>query len=379
MPKNPTDTQTATAFLWSIDVLRFLLAFMVVCGHAYGFLHLDRPDAYSHVFERIESGGLWVSGFFVLSGWCIVAGSGAPEHFDFRRYMAARLTRILPLYLFFLVAVLLAEAVFAHHGGRSPEPWIVHPWTLLAQLTMTQGLFGPFGAYNPSWSLTHELACYLVWGLLVVAVGRRLRGSTVLGLAVAPLVAAAAVHAIVHDENSWRLLTLPLYFFVWLLGGAAAESRDALEDPARRRHLYAAIAVFAPILIWFAVDLRVPDTVGMIAFAVLLAVSLLWLERLPAAGPRLEAASRRLGLASYPLYLGHGIVLVATTVYCTPDDPLVRAVAAVVVSAGLALVFGVPLERAGLAWRSRWLRRTFADDRCDATSRRIAPTARAEA
>lgn len=379
MPKTPTDTSTAAAFLWPIDVLRFALAFMVVCGHAYEFLHLDRPEAYSHFFERIESGGLWVSGFFVLSGWCIVAGSGSPEHFDFRRYLAARLTRILPLYLFFLVAVLVAEAIFAHHGGRSPEPWIVHPWTLLAQLTMTQGLFGPFGAYNPSWSLTHEIACYLVWGLLVAAVGRRLRGSTVLMVAVAPLVAAAAVHATVHDETSWAVLTLPLYFFIWLLGGAAAESRDAFGDPARRRLLFVVLTIFVPILIWFAADLRVPDTVGMIAFAVLLAISLLWLQHLPPAGPRLEAVSRRLGLASYPLYLGHGIVLVATTVYCTPEDPLVRAVSAVLFSSGLALVFGVPLERAGLAWRSRWLRRTFAKDRSDETSRRIAPTARAEA
>ena len=332
---------------------------MVVCGHAYGFLHLVVPDYHVAFFDRVERGGLWVSGFFVLSGYCIVAGSGRPEAFDFRRYMAARVSRILPLYLLFLAVTVVAEVVFARVGGRAAEQWMVFPWTLLSQLTMTQGLFGSFGAYNPSWSLTRELVCYLIWGALIVVTGRRMHGLAILAFALLPLVAAALVHAIFHDENSWRLLTLPFYFFVWLLGAATADSRSHIDDSATRCRLALGLVVVVPLFAWYVLDLRVPDTVGMIAFSLILAVAAFFLPSVGALGPCGEALCRWLGLASYPLYLGHGIVLVGLTVWPIPADPFARAVVGVALSTVLALVGGVPLERVTLRRRAAWMKRRF--------------------
>ncbi len=353
------ETANEAAFFWPIDVLRFVFALLVACGHAYGTLRHERPDLHNGFFDRVETGGLWVAGFFVLSGFCIVAGSGNPESFHFRRYMAARLTRILPLYVFFLVVVIAAESIFAVVGGRPAEQWQVQPWTLLAQFTMTQGLFGPFGAYNPSWSLTHEIICYGIWGSLVVAVGRRLSGLVVLTLALLPLAAAVVFHAVVHDQTSWRILTLPLYFFIWLLGAAAAESRDLWRD---RRGLTRIRFCALPLAAIFTAYLRfpgIPDTIGMVAFAALLAVALLHLPALPKPGPRLETLSRRLGLASYPIYLGHGIVLIAAVMAPAPSDVVVRAVMGIVLASLLSLSLGVVLEERTLAWRSTWLKRRF--------------------
>ena len=59
---------------------------------------------------------------------------------------------------------------------------------------------------------------------------------------------------------------------------------------------------------------------------------------LPAPGPRLEAVSRRLGLASYPLYLGHGILLAAITVAPNPAEAVPRTLAAVVVMVVLSFL-----------------------------------------
>lgn len=359
MAEAKNEDAASTAFFWPIDVLRFLFALLVACGHAYGTLRHERPDLHNVFFDRVETGGLWVAGFFVLSGFCIVAGSGNPENFHFHRYMAARLSRILPLYVVFLVVVIAAEGIFATIGGRPEQQWQVLPWTLLAQFTMTQGLFGPFGAYNPSWSLTHEIICYAIWGGLVVAVGRRLSGLVVLTLALLPLAAAVAFHAVVHDQTSWRILTLPLYFFIWLLGGAAAESRDLWRD---RRGLARIRLGAIPLAAIFAAYLRfpgIPDTIGMVAFAALLAVALLHLPALPRPGAGLEALSRRLGSASYPLYLGHGVIVIAAVMVPAPSDVILRMIAGLVVAALLSLTFGVTLENRTLAWRSAWLKRRF--------------------
>ena len=360
MTREKTDEPAATVFLWPIDVLRFVFALLVACGHAYGSLRWDRPDVYSRFFDRVETGGLWVAGFFVLSGYCIVAGSGQPTNFDFTRYMAARLSRILPLYLVFLVAVIVAEQAFDFFGGRRPEPWTIQPWTLLAQFTMTQGLFGSYGSFNPSWSLTHEILCYAAWGGLVVAVGHRLRGIVVLGLTLLPLVAAVIYHSMVHDQTSWRLLTLPLYFFIWLLGAAVAESRRAFADRRLRRRLQIAAVPLTVLFVAYSCNCRYPDTIGMIAFSALLSILLFHLPKLPAPGPRLEALSRRLGLASYPLYLGHGILLAAITVAPDPAVAVPRTLAAMALVVLLSLTAGVWLEEKTLEWRSGWLKRTFA-------------------
>lgn len=363
LTREKIDEPAATVFLWPIDVLRFVFALLVACGHAYGSLRWDRPDVFSRFFDRVETGGLWVAGFFVLSGYCIVAGSGRPGNFDFTRYMAARLSRILPLYLVFLVAVIVAEQTFDLLGGRRPEPWIVHPWTLLAQATMTQGLFGAYGSYNPSWSLTHEILCYAAWGGLVVAVGHRLRGVVVLGLTLLPLVAAVIYHSIVHDETSWRLLTLPLYFFIWLLGAAVAESRHAFADRRLRRRLQIAAVPLTALFVAYSCDCKYPDTIGMIAFSALLAILLFHLPTLPAPGPRLEALGRRLGLASYPLYLGHGILLAAITVAPDPSEAVPRTLVAMALAVLFSLTAGVWLEEKTMAWRAEWLKQRFARPR----------------
>lgn len=356
---NPSGFSSPVRFYWPIDVARFVFALLVVFGHAYEFARLGAEDWHVAFFDRVQPGGLWVSGFFVMSGWCIAAGQSGRGRFDFRRYAQARVTRILPLYVVFFLASLVAEAVFAWAGGRTDTLWWPQIWAIPAQLTMTQGIFGPFGAFNPSWSLTHEMICYMVWGLLLDGSRRHFGSRTMLVIGLLPLVVAGLGHAVVHNATSWLILSLPLYFFIWLLGAAVAETPTRWVE----RHaglLIAAAAVFAVPLAAYAVDRRVPESIGMVAFSVLLALASTQLHRVRG-GARIDRVSHVLGLASYPLYLGHGIVTVAISVVVAhlpgPADPRLVMGVTVALSILLSLVVGVPLERRVMTWRSAWLRR----------------------
>lgn len=357
----PTRNDGSTArFLWPIDVARFLFAALVALGHAYGFAKVIAPGWHVRWFDRVEPGGLWVTGFFVMSGWCIVAAEQG-RTFDFARYTAARLTRVLPLYVVFLVLAFAAEAFFAAIGGRTDRVWELDPWTILAQLTMLQGLLGPFGSYAASWSLTHELFCYLLWGLLVVRFGGGAVSPAVLAWTAPLVVIGAIVHFRVHDIVSFRLMSLPLYFFIWMLGAVVGGAGGRIVAwrrtwPVRLAGLACVVGLVAYVLV-----LRVPETAGMLAFAGLLAFLALYMDKVGHPGPRVEAIARHLGLASYPLYLGHGVVLVAGQVLVAhldrSVDPAVYMTVSFAAAVALSLVVGVPLERSTLAWRSRWLRR----------------------
>lgn len=359
---NPSGFSASVRFYWPVDVARFVFATLVVCGHAYEFARLGNEDWQVAFFDRVLPGGLWVAGFFVMSGWCIAAGRAGRGDFVLRRYLEARLSRILPLYVVFFAASLVAEAIFARVGGRTDALWSPWFWAIPAQLTMTQGLVGPFGAFNPSWSLTHEMVCYLVWGLLLRSAARHAGSRTMLAIALLPLLIAGLGHALVHTATSWLILSLPLYFFVWLLGAAVAETPVEWVERHRARLIGAAF-VFALPLAAYALDRRVPESIGMIAFSVLLALAATRLHRV-AGGPRIDRFSHLLGLASYPLYLGHGIVTVAASVAVAHHpgvvDPRVVMVATIAVSILLAFAVGVPLERRVMAWRSAWLRRRWA-------------------
>ena len=363
-PSGPRDP--AARFLWPIDVARFAFAALVACGHTYGFARLTHPEWHIAFIDRVQPGGLWVAGFFVMSGWCIAAAEVGRRHFSFERYVAARITRILPLYLVFLATTLVAEVIFSLVGGRTDKLWIPKPWTLLAQATMTQGIFGPFGAFNPSWSLTHEIVCYLVWGLLLVGVERRRSSLTMLAIAAVPFVLTAIVHTVVREELSWQIMSLPLYFFVWLLGAAAAESAAVMRDPRLRRRVALGGALFVIPLVAYFVDRRVPETAGMLAFSVVLAtLGAVALHAGVRSHHGIDHVARLLGLASYPLYLGHGIVAVGASVVVARFEltvaPATFMIVVMSVAISLSLLLGVPLERATLAWRSRWLTRHFTE------------------
>jgi len=112
-----------------IDICRGLFAFLVVAAHAVDIswsIHPDAPARFPWWLHRfllyvVAAGVYWVIGFFVISGYCIqlsISRSISGKSFPLARYLAARFTRILPLYYLALAFAAVVEWLIA--GARPP-------------------------------------------------------------------------------------------------------------------------------------------------------------------------------------------------------------------------------------------------------------------
>lgn len=159
--------------------LRGVAAAMVVFLH-YKSLLVPQLDPV-HLTAFFEKGNLWVDFFFMLSGFVMsyVYGLTSTVRADaavLGRYGLARVARIYPLHLISLVAVffffLLLGAVSWLRGSDFCcllEPPYRTPESLLANALLVHA-WGTIDVptWNiPSWSLSAEFACYVVFGFLL--------------------------------------------------------------------------------------------------------------------------------------------------------------------------------------------------------------------
>lgn len=128
------------------------------------------------LIDFLAKGYLAVDFFFVLSGFVIWLNYGrllgehgprAVPHFLWRR-----LARIYPLHLLILLAAVAFAAVCVATGRGMPPgyAWSTLPFHLLL---MQNWGFLPFGWNVPAWSISCELAAYLLCPLLIAAVDWR--------------------------------------------------------------------------------------------------------------------------------------------------------------------------------------------------------------
>jgi peptidoglycan/LPS O-acetylase OafA/YrhL len=144
---------------------RFIAAMTVVVFHwAYVW-----PGLNDWMWEyRLHVGPTMVSYFFVLSGFIMaavyLAPGGAPDR---RRYWAARIARIYPVYL--LGVVLMAVPIGLGVGGSQLDPWALLLNVLLLQAWVPQYALS---LNSPGWSLSVEAFFYLGFPLLLVLMAR---------------------------------------------------------------------------------------------------------------------------------------------------------------------------------------------------------------
>lgn len=138
-----------------IDGLRGIAALVVVFQHAAQFVHEAGRSEFDWLLDNVNLGRFGVVLFFLISG-CVVPFSfkgGQP----LRNFAISRFFRLYPVY-WLSIPVLTYLAL---QRGQS-----VGPGTVLGNLTMVQGFWGGSHIGPGYWTLSYEMAFYLLCAFL---------------------------------------------------------------------------------------------------------------------------------------------------------------------------------------------------------------------
>ncbi|RVX43723.1 peptidoglycan/LPS O-acetylase OafA/YrhL [Nonomuraea polychroma] len=173
----------APARLAWLDALRGPAALAVTMHHA-GWTFI--PAIWAEVDRRIDLGTWGVFVFFLVSGYIIPAS--LERRGNVRAFWTGRAFRLLPLLLAACgLALLLAQiGVLALHPGLGERPL---PLVVLGNLTMLQELLNLPAVISVTWTLSYEMAFYL----MSVALFTVRQAHRSVGIAIALAVAAVPV------------------------------------------------------------------------------------------------------------------------------------------------------------------------------------------
>ncbi|MFD0888614.1 acyltransferase family protein, partial [Streptosporangium algeriense] len=363
-----------------LDALRGFAALAVVFEHA---LEPLLPEVRSPLKAAFEPGWYGVMVFFLVSGYIVPAS--LERRGDLRAFWISRVFRLYPMLGVCAVGVTLLvvagwDGLHVWWGDR-PLP------VVLGHLTMLQNLLYTPNMANVLWTLSYEMAFYLLLSAMFTFGVNRASGTAALGFAAAAVLGAGVLPAkLLSYGDETRMLTVTLTVSVLVVTGTALMLRGF---PVVRR--VGAVAAGGTVLVLLAVNQEYPGTwQGLLILATMFSGTVLyraeqgeitwaragWVLLVPAAGvwlmrdtpglwPALVAAwltfavgmalrDREmpralswLGLVSYSVYLLHPLLLQAVEL-AWPDLPAVPLGARVVALIG---VVGVLLGISALTWR----------------------------
>jgi exopolysaccharide production protein ExoZ len=321
---NPS--QSSATSIHNIQYLRGLAACAVVCFHV--------SEQFGGPFAVGAAG---VDVFFVISGfimWVTTAGRPAVPW----RFMARRITRIVPLY--WIVTLLTAAGILIR-----PQFFYGHVLSLpnfvgsLFFLPVLQG-----DALHPvvvqGWTLCYEMMFYLVFAL-VLLLGERWR----LGALIGALAAIVVLHFVLPEGYAYA------YAFsdpvVLEFGAGVIVGRLWLQDA--RLPLGVALAMVGAGFLLLAVgplfDANMPRVLRWGIPATLIVAGAVFAERERPFRPL--ALASFLGDASYSIYLWHVLAAVAATgiILRTGIPAMLQPVVIVVVTIAFSAVLYLLVEK----------------------------------
>lgn len=359
-------TQAGESRLARVESVRALAALGVVIGHLWATAHgFENPEYILGTLpRRLVFGltyGVWV--FFGLTGyllfWPFVRrqfdGGGA---IDVRRYLFNRALRILPLYYFAVILLLLVHV---------PDPTRQMTWRhLLLLQNFWRDTIGKVDA--PIWSIVVEVQFYallplLAWAIFRISGPSRLRAAIVIGVLALASMIARQILALWADNPAlelWRF-QLPTTLGFFAAGMGVALLRSAWEE--RRPPILDGILgapwlwLAAAVSLWVVMCWRFSYE-NLSAVAVFLVVGALVLPLRPWGG--LRAFDFRplalLGVVSYSLYIWHAPVILELDggrTLMPHSFPVVLAVFLPLLIV-VAIVSYLLIERPALRLRRRW-------------------------
>jgi peptidoglycan/LPS O-acetylase OafA/YrhL len=289
--------------------LRAFGALWVVLHHVRPLLDRAAPD-WLLLHHYADLGYLGVDLFSFLSGFVIAHNYAErlahPAPGQRRRFFWLRVARLFPLHLFAMASLgglflalgspALGPAEQYTAGGFVAQLLLVHAWGLRSDLDWNV----------PSWTVSAEWLCYLVFPLAAGPLVRLRRSGTALGLATAVVAATvAAVVALGHPHMNATLLAGCLRIGGEFAAGALLQRAHAAGGLAALP--WTRLTVLA-LLAALLVPALSPAT-GLFAFGAL--VLALAHDRSAASRPLRHPVVVYLGEISYSIYLMHWIVLLA--------------------------------------------------------------------
>ncbi|MCJ9729114.1 acyltransferase [Bradyrhizobium sp. PRIMUS42] len=253
--------------------------------------------------------GLFVDMFFILSGFVISYSypSDARGMRAYSRFMIRRIARIYPLHLLSLLIFVVLIGVGLERTARST------PLDFLYNLLLLQawGVTDHLSFNSPSWSISAEFFCYLIFPLLMLF-ARKLHPLALAAIVAALYLVLAHGHLPIWQERSQMyganydygmLRALPSF-----LNGILLAILFRLSQPYRqKRVVFAGIAMFGISVLVLNVFAKPDLAILLFSCAILLtAVGESAFAEFP--GARLLG---RLGNTSYAIYMLHDAVLIA--------------------------------------------------------------------
>ena len=320
LPKVLSTPRAASAakgadFFAPLESLRGVAALIVVVYHAVWL----NPVTNMRFFMN---GALMVDFFFVLSGFVIFHSYGdrLSSVRDFGRFLWLRLGRLYPLHFAFLLVFAAIEAVkyFAQvrFGIVADKP----AFTVNGASAFVQNLFlvhalspQPLTFNYPSWSISVEFYAYVLFGMVLIVMGR---GAQFLLASCAIVASSAAVlliggqFSLADSGNGWAFFRCCGGFFLGVLTYSLYRATSA--GVTQRRKV---------LQVWLA-----PSVLGITLVFLSLELEAAWSYALPLLGAALIYATvvypnrtltsvltaaplRWLGKVSYSIYMVHAAIV----------------------------------------------------------------------
>ena len=302
-------------FFVPLESLRGVAALIVVVYHAVWL----NPVTNSRFFMN---GALMVDFFFVLSGFVIFHSYGdrLSSFRDFGRFLWLRLGRLYPLHFAFLLVFAAIEAVkyFAQvrFGIVADKP----AFTVNGVSAFVQNLFlvhalsfsAPLTFNYPSWSISVEFYAYVLFGMVLIAVGRGVRFLLVACAIVASSVAvlwAGGQFSLADSGNGWAFFRCCGGFFLGVL--TYSLYRASTRETQRREILNAWLApsVLAITIVFLSLELKAAWSYALPLLGAALIYSTVVYPNRVLTSVLTAAPLRWLGRVSYSIYMVHAAIV----------------------------------------------------------------------
>jgi peptidoglycan/LPS O-acetylase OafA/YrhL len=320
LPKELCTPRAASAakgadFFVPLESLRGVAALIVVVYHAVWL----NPVTNMRFFMN---GALMVDFFFVLSGFVIFHsyGNRLSSVRDFGRFLWLRLGRLYPLHFAFLLVFVAIEAVkyFAQvrFGIVADKP----AFTVNGASAFVQNLFlvhalspQPLTFNYPSWSISVEFYAYVLFGIVLIVVGR---GVQFLLASCAIVAASAAVlliggqFSLADSGNGWAFFRCCGGFFLGVLtyslyratSAGAAQRRNALQ-------IWLVPSVLGITLVFLSLELKAAWSYALPLLGAALIYTTVTYPNRPLTSVLTAAPLRWLGKVSYSIYMVHAAIV----------------------------------------------------------------------